>query len=50
LIKDLAQKEFFDAYSDVKTLHSVIEGKFVFSLIWSFGASANTTNRKKIES
>ena len=28
---------------------SVIEGKFIFSLVWSFGASADTPSRKKIE-
>lgn len=33
----------------MKNRTAVIEGKFVFSLIWSFGASADTTARKKIE-
>jgi hypothetical protein len=33
----------------MKNLFALIEGKFVFSLIWSFGAAADTSNRKKIE-
>jgi len=28
---------------------SIIEGKFIFCLVWSFGASADTQSRKKIE-
>jgi hypothetical protein len=49
LLKDLAKKEFYDTYTDAKIMYSILEGKFVFSLIWSFGASADTLNRKKIE-
>lgn len=48
-MNDLAKKEFYDIYTDVKIIYSLIEGKFVFALIWSFGASADTQNRKKIE-
>ena len=48
MTSDLSIQETFDTFSDIKNLHSVLEGKFVFSLIWSFGATANTLNKKKI--
>ncbi len=47
-MNDLAKEEFYAAFTDVKNLYAVLEGKFVFSLIWSLGASADTQNRKKI--
>ncbi len=37
------------SYSDPKNRTTVIEGKFIFALIWSLGASADTQSRKKIE-
>ncbi len=48
-MNDLAKEEFYAAFTDVKNLYAVLEGKFVFSLIWSLGASADTQNRKKIQ-
>jgi dynein heavy chain len=48
LMNDLASEEFYQTFSDVKNLYALLEGKFVFSLVWSFGASADTSNRKKI--
>jgi len=49
LLSDFDKPEFYSSFTDVKNRVSVIEGKFVFSLIWSLGASANTLCRKKIE-
>ena len=50
MLKDFEDKEFYESYNDAKLRNSIIESKFVFSLIWSFGGSADTNNRKKIES
>jgi hypothetical protein len=47
-MKDLEVPEYYHAFTDVKNRTAVIEGKFVFSVIWSFGATADTPNRKKI--
>jgi dynein heavy chain len=49
LLKDFDSPDFYASFSDVKNRTAVIEGKFVFSLIWSLGGSANTLTRKKIE-
>lgn len=49
LLKDLDNPEFYASFTDAKNKIAVIEGKFVFSLVWSLGASANTFSRKKIE-
>jgi hypothetical protein len=49
LLKDFDNTDFYASFTDLKNRTAVIEGKFVFSLVWSFGASADTVNRKKIE-
>jgi hypothetical protein len=49
LLKEFESPEYYALYNDTKSRNSIIEGKFVFSLVWSFGASADTSNRKKIE-
>lgn len=49
LLSDFDNPEFYASYTDVKNRTAVIEGKFVFSLVWSFGASADSLSRKKIE-
>lgn len=50
MMKDLYVEDTYKAYSDPKVRNAVIEGKFVFSLVWSLGGSADTNSRKKIES
>lgn len=49
LLKEFESPEFTAAYTDAKVRTAIIEGKFIFSLVWSFGASADTLSRKKIE-
>ena len=49
LLKEFDSAEYTAAYTDPKLRLAIIEGKFVFSLVWSFGASADTLSRKKIE-
>lgn len=48
MLQDFYDKEIYSTYTDPKVRNVVIEGKFVFSLIWTFGGSADTNNRKKI--
>ena len=48
MMKEFADKEFYLSYSDTKLRTAIIEGKFVFCLVWAFGASADTNSRKKI--
>lgn len=48
MLKDLADPEYYDSFKELKHRTSVIEGKFVFALVWSFGATADTPHRKKI--
>jgi len=49
LLKDFENPDYYALYNDSKSRYAIVEGKFVFSLVWSFGASADTANRKKIE-
>jgi len=49
MMKDLYDEEYYKTFSDVKNRTAIIEGKFIFALIWSFGATANTNSRKKFE-
>ena len=50
LLKEFENKDFYLSYSDTKLRTSIFEAKFIFSLVWSFGGSADTNHRKKIES
>ena len=49
LIKDMADPEHYELYKDPKQRIVIFENKFIFALTWSFGASADSNNRKKIE-
>ena len=49
LIKDMADLEYYELYKDPKQRIVIFENKFIFALTWSFGASADSNNRKKIE-
>ena len=49
MLKDFDSEEFSGLYTDPKSRMPIIDGKFVFSLVWSLGASADTNSRKKIE-
>lgn len=49
MLKDFADPEYYATYTDPKIRNAVLEGKFTFSLVWSFGASADSGSRKKIE-
>jgi dynein heavy chain, axonemal len=49
LLKEFDDEEHAKFYADSKTRTAIIDAKFVFSLVWSFGASADTEGRKKIE-
>lgn len=49
MMKDLFNKDTYLLYTDSKIRHSVLEGKFIFSIVWSLGGSADTSSRKKIE-
>ena len=48
LLKEFDNAEYAQLYADTKARTAIIENKFIFSLVWSFGATADTNNRKKI--
>ena len=50
MIKDFADPEFYELYKDPKLRTAILQAKFVFALAWTFGASADSNARKKIES
>lgn len=49
MMKDLYEQESYAIYGDTKVRLAILEGKFVFSLVWTLGGSADTNSRKKIE-
>lgn len=48
-LKELFDPEHYALYTDMKQRFQLIEGKFLFSLIWALGGSATTESRKIID-
>ena len=48
MLKEFEEKTIYDAYPDNKLRTSILDGKFVFSLTWAIGGSADTNSRKKM--
>jgi len=48
-LKDMYKQDGYEAYTDIKNRVQVLEGKFLFSLVWALGGSATTESRKAID-